>query len=143
MIPFACLQAEILSLGACRKRKSARTADAVTLGDSWLGPAIKAGYLQPLQDVESYRWWVSLRMQPCCTTLPTSKNCSSPAAQPYQHPRTVPGLLYNLTNIQELFQAYSTTLPTSKNCSSSGSNRNCCWVSHVICIRACKQNHEY
>lgn len=43
---------------------SARTADAVTLGDSWLGPAIKAGYLQPLQDVDSYRWWVSLQTQP-------------------------------------------------------------------------------
>ena len=40
---------------------SARTADAVTLGDSWLGPAIKADYLQPLQDVDSYRWWVSLQ----------------------------------------------------------------------------------
>ena len=43
---------------------SARTADAVTLGDSWLGPAIKAGYLQPLQDVGNFRWWVSLQSQP-------------------------------------------------------------------------------
>lgn len=45
----------------CRKKMPARTADAVTLGDSWLGPAIKAGYLQPLQDVDSYRWWVSVQ----------------------------------------------------------------------------------
>ncbi|KAL3137083.1 hypothetical protein ABBQ32_006668 [Trebouxia sp. C0010 RCD-2024] len=44
-------------LGPNKKKISARTADAVTLGDSWLGPAIQAGYLQPLQDVESYRWW--------------------------------------------------------------------------------------
>lgn len=52
---------------------SARTADAVTLGDTWLGPAIKAGYLQPLQDVDSYRWWVSLQPRPCLAlSLPLS-----------------------------------------------------------------------
>ena len=49
---------------------SARTADAVTLGDTWLGPAIKAGYLQPLQDVDSYRWWVSLQPRPCLAPKP-------------------------------------------------------------------------
>ena len=42
-----------------RKKRTVAIADAVTLGDSWLGPAIKAGYLQPLQDVTGYRWWVS------------------------------------------------------------------------------------
>ena len=42
-----------------KKRRNIAAADAVTLGDSWLAPAIKAGYLQPLQDAASYRWWVS------------------------------------------------------------------------------------
>lgn len=43
-------------LGQPVKKKSASRADVVTVGDSWLGPAIKAGYLQPLQDVDSFRW---------------------------------------------------------------------------------------
>lgn len=47
-------------LGQPMKKKSASRADVVTVGDSWLGPAIKAGYLQPLQDVDSFRWWDSL-----------------------------------------------------------------------------------
>ncbi|DBA66493.1 TPA: hypothetical protein ACH3X2_002464 [Trebouxia sp. C0005] len=46
-------------LGQPVKKKTASRADVVTIGDSWLGPAIKAGYLQPLQDVDSFRWWVS------------------------------------------------------------------------------------
>lgn len=44
-------------LGQNGKKKSASRADVATLGDSWLGPAIRAGFLQPLQDVDSYRWW--------------------------------------------------------------------------------------
>lgn len=60
-------------LDCCRKKKSASTADVVTIGDSWLGPAIKAGYLQPLQDVDSFRWWVSLHSNttalPACLCL--------------------------------------------------------------------------
>ena len=45
----------------CRKGRQVSQADAVTLGDSWLAPAIKAGYLQPIKDAKSYRWWVSLQ----------------------------------------------------------------------------------
>ncbi len=55
-------------LHCCRKKKSASRADVVTVGDSWLGPAIKAGYLQPLQDVDSFRWWVS--SHPYASALP-------------------------------------------------------------------------
>lgn len=32
----------------------------VTLGDSWLGPAIRANHVVPIRDAETFRWWVSL-----------------------------------------------------------------------------------
>lgn len=48
-------------LSSCRqKKKSAGTADAVTLGDAWLAPAIQAGALQPIVDPERWRWWVGV-----------------------------------------------------------------------------------
>lgn len=28
------------------------------LGDAWLGPAIRAGLLQPIPDALDSRWWV-------------------------------------------------------------------------------------
>ncbi len=31
----------------------------MTLGDVWLGPAIRAGLIQPIPEAESNRWWVS------------------------------------------------------------------------------------
>ncbi|KAK9817763.1 hypothetical protein WJX72_001828 [[Myrmecia] bisecta] len=43
-----------------KKGKTTRTADAVTLGDAYLEPAIRAGLLQPIQDAEHYRWWDAL-----------------------------------------------------------------------------------
>ncbi|EIE23974.1 periplasmic binding protein-like II, partial [Coccomyxa subellipsoidea C-169] len=39
---------------------SAARADAVTLGDVWLGPAIRAGLIQPIPEAESNRWWGNL-----------------------------------------------------------------------------------
>jgi len=47
------------------KKKSAGTADAVTLGDAWLAPAIQAGALQPIADPERWRWWVRLPAFAC------------------------------------------------------------------------------
>lgn len=45
--------------GCCRrKKKSAAQADAVTLGDAWLAPAIQQGALQPIPTLERWRWWV-------------------------------------------------------------------------------------
>ena len=43
-----------------RKRGSAAHADAVMLGDAWLGPAIRAGLLQPIPDALASWWWVRL-----------------------------------------------------------------------------------
>lgn len=43
----------------CRKKQSAARADAVTLGDAWLAPAIRAGLLQPIPDAQNSTWWVS------------------------------------------------------------------------------------
>jgi hypothetical protein len=34
----------------------AGAADVVTLGDAWLGPAIKQGLIQPIPSAETYRW---------------------------------------------------------------------------------------
>lgn len=42
-----------------RKKNSAATADAVTMGDAWLGPAIARGLLQPIPEADVARWWVS------------------------------------------------------------------------------------
>ena len=39
------------------------TVDAVTLGDAWLQPAIAQGLIQPIVDVEQYRWWVSVSLR--------------------------------------------------------------------------------
>lgn len=44
-----------------QKRKSAAAADAVTLGDAWLAPAIQQGALQPVPTPERWRWWVRPR----------------------------------------------------------------------------------
>ena len=33
-------------------------ADAVTLGDAWLGHAIQQGLVQPIPDAEHSSWWV-------------------------------------------------------------------------------------
>ncbi|KAK9843320.1 hypothetical protein WJX74_010303 [Apatococcus lobatus] len=43
-----------------KKKNSAATADAVTLGDAWLGPAIARGLLQPIPEAKVARWWSSL-----------------------------------------------------------------------------------
>jgi len=48
-------------LGDPAGKGSAGTADAVSLGDEWLGPAIATGRLQPVPDAETARWWVSRR----------------------------------------------------------------------------------
>ncbi|KAK9845493.1 hypothetical protein WJX81_007872 [Elliptochloris bilobata] len=47
-------------LVAPRKRGSAARADAAMLGDAWLGPAIRAGLLQPIPDALASRWWAGL-----------------------------------------------------------------------------------
>lgn len=39
------------------KDKSAARADAVTVGDSWLAPAIRSGALQPISFPQRWRWW--------------------------------------------------------------------------------------
>ena len=44
----------------CRKKDSAAHADAVTMGDVWLAPAIQAGLVQPIPDVQHSAWWVSI-----------------------------------------------------------------------------------
>ena len=47
----------------CRqKKKSAALADAATLGDAWLAPAIQQGALQPIPTPERWRWWVRLSL---------------------------------------------------------------------------------
>uniref|UniRef100_A0A7S0RPJ7 Uncharacterized protein n=1 Tax=Chlamydomonas leiostraca TaxID=1034604 RepID=A0A7S0RPJ7_9CHLO len=38
-------------------RNSAGAADVATLGDAWLGPAIKEGLLQPIPKARTQRWW--------------------------------------------------------------------------------------
>lgn len=48
------------ALGQSGKGRQVSQADAVTLGDSWLAPAVKAGYLQPIKDAKSCRWWKAL-----------------------------------------------------------------------------------
>jgi hypothetical protein len=54
----------------CRqKKKSAALADAVTLGDAWLAPAIQQGALQPIPTPERWRWWV--RQMPILHNIPT------------------------------------------------------------------------
>lgn len=40
--------------------KSAMAADAVTLGDSWLGYAIRQGLLEPVKNAEEQDWFRSL-----------------------------------------------------------------------------------
>jgi hypothetical protein len=35
-------------------------ADVVTLGDSWLAPAIRRRLVQPITSAETYRWWQRL-----------------------------------------------------------------------------------
>ncbi|CAG9467647.1 unnamed protein product [Pedinophyceae sp. YPF-701] len=35
-------------------------ADAVTIGDAWLGEAIRRGLVQPITDAESCRWWAAV-----------------------------------------------------------------------------------
>ncbi|KAK9807227.1 hypothetical protein WJX73_010860 [Symbiochloris irregularis] len=40
--------------------KSAATADAITLGDAWLAPAIRDGLIQPIPDALSSSWWKAL-----------------------------------------------------------------------------------
>ncbi len=49
-----------------RKKDSAASADAVTLSDTWLGPAIQAGLLRPVPRATSSRWWV--RLAGLCST---------------------------------------------------------------------------
>lgn len=44
-------------LPAAGKDRSAGAADIVTIGDAWLGPAIRAGYVQPIDGAEMFRWW--------------------------------------------------------------------------------------
>jgi hypothetical protein len=53
----------------CSKKNSAAKADAVTLGDAWLAPAIQAGLIQPIPAALESRWWVSV---PFLLPLPVS-----------------------------------------------------------------------
>lgn len=48
----------------CSKRNSAAKADAVTLGDAWLAPAISRGLIQPIPDPADSAWWVRGLAQP-------------------------------------------------------------------------------
>ena len=56
------LTSQRLSAPRCvsRKKDSAATADVVTLSDTWLAPAIRAGLLRPVPRATSSRWWVRL-----------------------------------------------------------------------------------
>lgn len=49
-------------MGASYKNllSSAGVADVVTLGDTWLGPAIQRGLVRPIPGAESSRWWGAL-----------------------------------------------------------------------------------
>ncbi|KAK9866488.1 hypothetical protein WJX84_005441 [Apatococcus fuscideae] len=47
-------------LSDLKKKNSAATADAVTLGDAWLGPAVARGLLQPIPEAAAARWWSCL-----------------------------------------------------------------------------------
>ncbi|KAG2487410.1 hypothetical protein HYH03_013979 [Edaphochlamys debaryana] len=40
-----------------KNKRSSGIADAVTLGDAWLAPAVARGLVQPLRGAEGYRWW--------------------------------------------------------------------------------------
>jgi hypothetical protein len=42
-------------LGHPERKRSAAQADVATLGDAWLGPAIKAGLVQPIESADTYR----------------------------------------------------------------------------------------
>jgi hypothetical protein len=42
-------------LGEPERKRSAALADVATLGDAWLGPAIKGGLVQPLESADTYR----------------------------------------------------------------------------------------
>ncbi|GFR49954.1 hypothetical protein Agub_g12062, partial [Astrephomene gubernaculifera] len=46
-----------------RNRRSAGLADVVTLGDSWLGPAVQRGLLQPLPGTPQHQRWYRLLPQ--------------------------------------------------------------------------------
>ena len=54
----------------CRAKKSAGLADVVTLGDAFLGPAIRNDLIQPIKNAQNQAWWVSLPWQnfiwKCC-----------------------------------------------------------------------------
>lgn len=45
--------------GKNKGKKATCSADAVTMGDAWLAPAIQQGLLQPVPGATSSRWWVS------------------------------------------------------------------------------------
>uniref|UniRef100_A0A383VEJ6 Uncharacterized protein n=1 Tax=Tetradesmus obliquus TaxID=3088 RepID=A0A383VEJ6_TETOB len=47
-------------LGNPGAKRSAGIADVVTLGDSWLTPAIQRRLIHPISSAETYRWWQRL-----------------------------------------------------------------------------------
>ena len=57
----------------CRKKDSAAHADAVTMGDVWLAPAIQAGLVQPIPDAQHSAWWVSGSYQASAINVPIHK----------------------------------------------------------------------
>lgn len=55
------------------------TADAVTLGDTWLQRAIAEGLIQPIPNARQYRWWVSTAET--CMCREALMRCTSHSAE--------------------------------------------------------------
>lgn len=56
-----CLSISWCACCVCSKKGSAAKADAVTLGDAWLAPAIASGLIRPIPGARDSDWWVR-----CC-----------------------------------------------------------------------------
>ena len=57
------------SRGVRGRVASAARADAVSLGDEWLAPAVRGGMLQPVPGAEAARWWVSYECVCVCVCV--------------------------------------------------------------------------
>ena len=55
----------------CCRDKKVFEADAVTLGDAWLGHAIHQGLLQPISHAEQSSWWVRPHAAACASPVPS------------------------------------------------------------------------
>ena len=61
--PDLILSQELSEAPGSRTKQSAALADVVTLGDSWLAPAIRNGLIQPLPNADHSRWFQSLDLR--------------------------------------------------------------------------------